>query len=136
MLKCCTNLETFEESHSLLQSLYRTLILLPRLRTLRIRHTPDIDIDLLRYLQAPALLHLDVGLWEFWDGELDLLVTKFLEVSNACPALQSLRIPSDELRLRLSDLPSLKRLTLEQVTLEDDGLLFVDAYYGDSKAIR
>ncbi|KAF6745464.1 hypothetical protein DFP72DRAFT_1077430 [Ephemerocybe angulata] len=115
MLKHCTNLETltfdfnykcpllFEDSRPRLQTLYHTSIVFPRLRTLRIRHTPDIDL-LLGYLQASALLHL---------------------------VLQSLRIPSDELRLCLSDLPSLKRLTLEQITLEDDGPLFVDAYYGE-----
>ncbi|KAF5310319.1 hypothetical protein D9611_012074 [Ephemerocybe angulata] len=138
MLKHCTNLETltfdFKFKSPLLSEGSHPLILLPRLRTLRIRHTPD--IDLLRDLQAPALLHLDLVLC---DGELESADTliKFLDVSNARPALQSLRIydlriPSDELRLCLSNLPSLKRLTLEKVILENDGPLFTDAYGEDN----
>ncbi|KAF6745946.1 hypothetical protein DFP72DRAFT_639453 [Ephemerocybe angulata] len=101
MLKHCTNLETltfdFKFKSPLLFEGSHPLILLPRLRTLRIRHTTD--IDLLRYLQAPALLHLDLVLC---DGELKFADTliEFLDVSNARPALQSLRIynlriPSD-----------------------------------------
>ncbi|KAF6745944.1 hypothetical protein DFP72DRAFT_855785 [Ephemerocybe angulata] len=148
VLHFCTNLETLtidfhhksplelEDDHPILRMLSHRPISLPSLRALRIRNTATIDV--LRYMKAPALTHLDFSMWSGEDPDFADKLISFLDISNARSTLQSLRIydltiPAAELRRSLSNLPSLKRLTLE-LTKFADAPLFVDAH-GDQDKI-
>ncbi|KAF5310333.1 hypothetical protein D9611_012076 [Ephemerocybe angulata] len=148
VLHFCTNLETLtidfhhksplelEDDHPILHMLSHSPVSLPSLRALRIRNTATIDV--LRYMKAPALTHLDFSMWSGEDPDFADKLISFLDISNARSTLQSLRIydltiPAAELRRSLSNLPSLKRLTLE-LTKFADAPLFVDAH-GDQDKI-
>ncbi|KAF6762437.1 hypothetical protein DFP72DRAFT_875932 [Ephemerocybe angulata] len=133
LLHHCTNVETLtikfnnrsplleERDNPLLHTLAKSRILLPKVRSLRLREAGTAEI--LRYLSTPAITNLDLGFadWEAEDDDFVDIVPKFLHASDATTSLLSLRIynlhiAGYDLRQSLDGLDSLKRLTLDKVT--------------------
>ncbi|KAF5337210.1 hypothetical protein D9611_002875 [Ephemerocybe angulata] len=148
LLHHCTNVETLtikfndgsplleERDNPLLHTLAKSRILLPKVRSLRLREAGTAEI--LRYLSTPAITNLDLGFadWGAEDDDFVDIVPKFLHASDATTSLLSLRIynlhiAGYDLRQSLDGLDSLKRLTLDKVTWS--GNLFIAMKNSDHK---
>ncbi|KAF5334333.1 hypothetical protein D9611_014176 [Ephemerocybe angulata] len=129
LLQHCHSVETLTiENQPLIVRYLASPLILPKLRTLRIRNSRD--VDLLRLLKAPQLVNLDIENIEMLpldpvkEEKLVVPLTTFLEQSGCAQGFRSFRlgrciIDAEQLFTILSYLPSsLATLTLDSLDVD------------------